>query len=119
MFIPYLVLNEEDDGKQCNRMNTSFKPPPNVGLYPYGQVIFPTETVDSALSTFKKGPLTDIQRSGLRLVACVVYTSPIDDVPHHTRVVYRLDTTEPNVPIIRDHIYHLALVMDMNGTSAD
>jgi hypothetical protein len=88
LFIPTIILNEKETGNECRISEDTMKERERSHA---GAVVFPGQIIagESYGSVYippspgKTQPIV-----GLRLIGCIFYSSPVDDLPHYTRVAY-------------------------------
>jgi hypothetical protein len=121
----YIVPSDKENGSECDEAAQAIK---SAGKYPIGSVIFPGDEVKGTLNAFDFGKVDEEFRTSStpgtmapRLVACIVYTSPVDKLPHYTRVVYWIfqkGTQNPN--FMKDgQSYDIEIASDINGSTAN
>jgi hypothetical protein len=121
----YIVPSDKENGGECDEAAQAIK---SSGKYPIGSVIFPGDEVKGMPDAFDFGRVDEEFRTSStpgamapRLVACIVYTSPVDRLPHYTRAVYWIfqkGTQNPN--FAKDgESYDIEIASDINGSTAN
>jgi hypothetical protein len=122
----FIVMSNKEDGTECDAAAGARK---SAGEYAVGTVIFPGDEVYGQFNAYDFTPggldqeFKDTSTSGMiapRLVACIVYSSPADKLPHYTRIPYWIfhkGTQNPNFS--RDGgPYDIDVRPDFNGSTA-
>ena len=121
----YIVPSDKENGTECDEAAQAIK---SAGKYPIGAVIFPGDEVKGTFDAFDFGGVDEEFKTSStpgamapRLVACIVYTSPVDKVPHYTRVVYWIyHQGTQNPTFTRDaESYDIEIASDINGSTAN
>jgi hypothetical protein len=121
----YIVPSDKENGSECDEAAQAIK---SAGKYPIGSVIFPGDEAKGTLDAVDFGSVDEEFRTSStpgtmapRLIACIVYTSPVDKLPHYTRVVYWIfqkGTQNPN--FTKDgESYDIEIASDINGSTAN
>jgi hypothetical protein len=119
MFYPHLIDRAHETGKECDY---SSKDRAIAGQHDAGMVIFPERGAEvTDIPAVMWPPNSVDSTSGVRLIGCVNYISPIDNTFHYTRMAYWVSHEEsPNSyfqPI--PGVQQITLTADINGESAD
>jgi len=128
-FHGFIVMNDKENGRECDDAVDGARESQGGG-YPDGTIIFPDDTVKAQFDAhdYTTGGLDhEFQTSPSpgqitpRLVACVVYTSPLDKSAHYTRVVYWIyHKGTRNINFSRDaESYDIDIHADFNGSTAN
>jgi hypothetical protein len=121
----YVVPSDKENGGECDGAAKAIK---SAAVYPIGSVIFPGDEVKGSALAYDFGKVDEEFRTSstpgsmaLRLVVCLVYTSPVDKLPHYTRVVYWIfhKGTQNSNFTRESESYDIELAGDINGSTAN
>jgi hypothetical protein len=117
IFKPIIEPFANETFRECEVSESSKK---TIKAVQFGNALFPSQTFHGTWPTagFTYG---EHSNSGLKLIACISYTSSIDNATHFTRVGYWItDKTSPQDLLLPNSGAHtIQLVMDINGTKAN